>query len=250
MRQLKPYANLILAFKIELAEEEEEKAHLAGLLERSGGLSEREQRLLNAAKEARARGSARYAMPSRELAMELLCRGPEARNGSGRLAWTVAREFDSDLLDAVKEDLLLLLDKDLTAAVKGLGFYDDDRVRKRLRELFREKTGPERALILESLARAGDVDTVVSVLRDASLPAPLKARATQIAGELKIMEAVEPLIDLLESHDASLRLGAFVALLHLTHVHFDYDPDAPEDLRARSIKRWRYWYELQHPEGE
>ena len=55
----------------------------------------------------------------------------------------------------------------------------------------------------------------------------------QIVSELKVREAVGPLVDLLESPDASIRLGAFVALLQLTRIHFDYDPNGPEEERAR-----------------
>ena len=174
--------------------------------------------------------------------------GPEARLPTGRRAWSVVRGFDAGLLDGAKADLLRMLDErsgSWLSAVRGLGFFDDAGVRERLQRLFRESSGPERTVVLEALARAGDRETLLQVLQDRRFHPSLLLKAVQIVSELKVREAVGPLVDLLESPDASIRLGAFVALLQLTRIHFDYDPNGPEEERARSVENWRYWLKMQ-----
>ena len=77
-------------------------------------------------------------------------------------------------------------------------------------------------------------------------PAPLILKATEIVCDLKItdLSVLGALIELLASEDSSLRLGAFVALVHITDIHYGFDPNGPERERKRSIDAWRRWYKI------
>jgi spermidine synthase len=250
LRQMKPYSNLTLAFKAELARlqgDQEAEQYNRGLLEKSGGLPGDEDRLLRLACEAQRDGDARFAVPSLELVVELLQEGPEGVTETGRPAWKLAAAADPGLLEKARDELLARLDRgdgDFLALVMGLGFFEDDQVKSRLRETYEEASGAAREVVLESLARAGDLQIVVEVLGDEALSEALRLKATQIANEMKIQAALEPLIRLLEDPSPMLRLGAFVALLNMTQMHFDYDPNGPETARKHAVDRWRRWYRI------
>ncbi|MFH1999245.1 MAG: hypothetical protein ABIK28_06170 [Planctomycetota bacterium] len=250
MRQMQPFSTVTSAFKEKLAhlkgDEEQRRIH-ADLIARSGGVSPEITRWFELAEGALKAGKARYSVPSLDLVLELLTRGPDALTETGRRAWNVAASFDAELLARARDELLIRLENEddlFVPAVVGMGFFKSELVRKRLGELFHTKSGAVRDLILESLARAGDTQEVIRVIENNDLSPMLRRKALQIASELKIMDALESLINLLESPDSSLRLSSFVALLNLTHVHFNYDPDADLPARNRSVEQWRQWYRI------
>ncbi len=250
LRQVKPLSNLTLAFRAELAAlkgDEDTAGHLSGILEASGGLVGEMAELLERVIEARKAGDARYAVPSIDLALELLAAGPDELTKTGRSAWSVARGFDRDILDEARNEFLLCLDEEgdeVMKAVRGLGFFHDKEVQERLKEFYENAAGRMRWCVLESLARAGDTEVLIKVLEDGSSSTKTMIEATQVVCDLKIMDALGPLIDLLESADQTVRMAAFVALVHLTDVRFGYDPNASQAKRARSIDQWRHWYRL------
>ncbi|MHC4943112.1 MAG: spermine/spermidine synthase domain-containing protein [Planctomycetota bacterium] len=250
LRQIKPYSNLTLAFKAELARlkgDQESEEYNRGLLARSGGLPGEEERLLSLACKAQEAGEARYAVPSLELMVELLVKGPEGVTATGRPTWNLAASADPELLEKARDELLVRLDSGedtLLPAVIGLGFFEEEIVRDRLLEVYRSSSGSAREIVLESLARSGDVQIVVEVLNDESLPEAVRLKATQIVNEMRIQDALEPLIRLLEDSSPVLRLGAFVALLNMTRMHFDYDPDGSEASRKHAVERWQRWYRI------
>jgi hypothetical protein len=256
LSQLQPYSNLTRALRAERARMEgldEEARHFDALLERSGGLSRRESAWLERALEAQQAGEARYAVPSLDMALTLLCKGPGGLTGNGRRAWRVAAAFDPDLLRKARDELLARLDEYGQAdmdAVTGLGFYQDEEVRNRLREIYHRLQGPKRGIALEALARAGDSGAVIEVLEGGGGGSDLVVTATQIACDLRMDQALKALIDLLEDSNPAVRLGAYVALVQLTDVHFNYDPDGPPEERARSLKQWRRWYLLRTGEQD
>lgn len=250
MRQMRPFSTMTFAFDEKLSglkNDEEQRKNLALLLSKSGGLSEEEATWFAMADAASRAGKARYAVPSIELALDLLMRGPDALTETGRRAWDVVSSFDEALLERAMDELLLKSEDDnaLNASVvRALGFFSEENVMERLRELFREKSGSLRELALESLTRTGDARELINVLEDENQPLELRQKAAQIAGELNLTEALKPLIDLLESPEPSLRLGGYVALLNLTHVHFNYDPHAELEDRQRAVEQWRQWYRI------
>ena len=120
---------------------------------------------------------------------------------------------------------------------------DDEEVRTALREVYHKVKGAEQGIVLESLTRSGDVDVLMEAL-DPGSPVELILKATQIACDLKVENALGPLIDLLESQDSRVRVGAFVALSQFTNMNFDFDPYSSSKDRARAIVEWRRWFEM------
>lgn len=249
LRQVRPFSNVTFAFRAELAcmkGEKEEEARCRVLLKDAGGLSPEEEVLMGRAMEALLAGEARYVIPSVERIIELLCLGPEGLTETGRRAWTVAESYDPELLEEAKEKLLLVVDpkrEDLLSKVRGLGFFRGDDVSAALRELYRKVKGSVQGEVLESLSRTGDIEVLLEALsRENSVELLLKA--TQIACDLKIEEALGPLINLLDSDDPHIRVGAYVALSQLTNLNFNFDPYGPPEARSRALTEWRRWFEM------
>ena len=67
----------------------------------------------------------------------------------------------------------------------------------------------------------------------------VRLSAIKWAGENKITDAVEPLVDCLEDDDASIRFFAIQALVKITGQDHGYDYKTDARSRCEAIEQWR-----------
>jgi len=242
-----PYSPILFSFEAEAAgirgDKKNEKIYRERVIA-AGGLSPREKVLMGKAIEARNKLIGQRNLVSPEEVIELLCKGPDGKLALGVKAWSTFSSIDRKLLDEARKTLLKLLDRKgekRVEAIKGLSYFKDDEVRAALREIFNESEGPGKAAAMEALARSGDYLMVIKILKDNKAATNLVIEAAKIAADLRIINAAEPLVELLENNEFKIRRGAFLALFMITRLHFNYDPQIDPNLQEKSIEDWKYW---------
>jgi len=222
-------------------------------LAKAGHLTPRQELLMKRVMEVQALGQARAKMLGKDALMELLFLGWEGKTESGQSAWSLVALSGSEILQKVKKDLLALLNEKgekRLKAIRGLGYFKDKETRQALFNVYGNSSGKVQKAALKSLALSGDTSHVIQILDQDQTHPNLVTFAAKIAGDLKIADAVKPLINRLESKDLELRCGAFLALVQATGQHFDYDPKGAAAARTKSIKSWRGWLKLRSKEKE
>jgi HEAT repeat protein len=99
------------------------------------------------------------------------------------------------------------------------------------------------AEVLGRLGEPSAVGALSAVLGDTRGDEGLKLSIAAALLELGSKEGITPLIELLESGDARMRLEAFLLLSRYTHHAFNFEYDGPLSERTRARREFRAWWQ-------